>query len=228
MDRPQRCPQPRSVCPVWRSSLQLILSRSGDELDLLAGSEYLMPNHHAFGQHAQQQLCQCRVEDARVVNDWRAVDANQDELGTPRRLGQSEGVRDQRPFSRGVRDTGDLPPARAHETLTLVAQVLQLVIAFIAEVHELDVRLATEAGLDGDEARAVLEGDAYTDAVRADERRAQMLGIHGVPFFVVDERYGVSGAQPTELLLQVLEEAWAESHRLLKVTRLSTGADADL
>jgi predicted DsbA family dithiol-disulfide isomerase len=88
------------------------------------------------------------------------------------------------------------------------------------------VRLATEAGLDADETRAALESDAYTDAVRADERRAQMLGINGVPFFVVDERYGVSGAQPAELLLQVLDEAWAESHPLLKVIAASEDADA--
>jgi predicted DsbA family dithiol-disulfide isomerase len=88
------------------------------------------------------------------------------------------------------------------------------------------VRLAAEAGLDADEARAALEGDAYTDAVRADERRARMLGINGVPFFVVDERYGVSGAQPAELLLQVLEESWTESHPLLKVIGASENADA--
>jgi len=94
----------------------------------------------------------------------------------------------------------------------------------IGEIETL-VRLATEAGLDADETRAALEGDAYTDAVRADERRARMLGINGVPFFVVDERYGVSGAQPAELLLQVLAEAWAESHPLLKVIDASEDAD---
>ncbi|HEX5439920.1 MAG TPA: DsbA family oxidoreductase, partial [Ktedonobacterales bacterium] len=85
-------------------------------------------------------------------------------------------------------------------------------------------RLAAEAGLDADEARAVLDGTDYADAVRADERRAQMLGITGVPFFVVDERYGVSGAQPSELLLEALEQAWAESHPLLTVVGTSEGA----
>ncbi|HEX6543506.1 MAG TPA: DsbA family oxidoreductase [Ktedonobacterales bacterium] len=88
------------------------------------------------------------------------------------------------------------------------------------------VRLAAEAGLDAEEARAALESDAYADAVRGDERRARMLGITGVPFFVVDEHYGVSGAQPAELLLQVLEQAWAESHPLLQVTGTSQDADA--
>ena len=88
------------------------------------------------------------------------------------------------------------------------------------------VRLAADAGLDAEEARAALEGEAYADAVRADERRARMLGINGVPFFVVDERYGISGAQPAELLLQVLDEAWAESHPLLNVIGASEDADA--
>ena len=88
------------------------------------------------------------------------------------------------------------------------------------------VRLATEAGLGGDEARAVLESDKYSDAVRADERRAAMLGITGVPFFVVDEHYGVSGAQPAEFLREVLERAWTESHPLITVTSASSDADA--
>jgi predicted DsbA family dithiol-disulfide isomerase len=78
-------------------------------------------------------------------------------------------------------------------------------------------QLATEVGLAENEARAVLDGDAYADAVRADIRRARMFGIHGVPFFAIDEQYGVSGAQPSEVLQEVLEQAWAESHPLIKV-----------
>ena len=62
----------------------------------------------------------------------------------------------------------------------------------------------------------MLEGDAYADAVRADIRRARMFGIQGVPFFAVDEQYGVSGAQPSELLKDVLEQAWADRIRSSK------------
>lgn len=72
------------------------------------------------------------------------------------------------------------------------------------------LRLAVEAGLDGAEARSVLGSDAYTEEVRADERRAAALGITGVPFFVVDGAYGVSGAQPAEVLGSVLQRAWTE------------------
>ena len=62
------------------------------------------------------------------------------------------------------------------------------------------VRLVAEAGLDADEARAVLASDRYAAEVRGDEAQARAYGISGVPFFVVDGRYGVSGAQPAEVL----------------------------
>jgi predicted DsbA family dithiol-disulfide isomerase len=70
------------------------------------------------------------------------------------------------------------------------------------------VRLAAEVGVDADAARRALAGDAFAAEVRADEARARALGVSGVPFFAIDERYGVSGAQPVELLLGALREAW--------------------
>jgi len=73
-------------------------------------------------------------------------------------------------------------------------------------------RLATEAGLDGERVDAVLAGDEFADAVEADIRQAAAFGANGVPFFVIDRKYGVSGAQPTEVFTQVLERAWADSH----------------
>ena len=72
------------------------------------------------------------------------------------------------------------------------------------------VRLAVDAGLDADEVRSVLDTGAYADAVRADEAEAAALGIRGVPFFVLDRKYGVSGAQVPEQLLAALEQAWRE------------------
>jgi predicted DsbA family dithiol-disulfide isomerase len=85
------------------------------------------------------------------------------------------------------------------------------------------VRLAAEVGLDAAEARKVLAGDRYADAVRGDEQQARAYGISGVPFFVVDGRYGVSGAQPAEALGQVLAQAWAERSPLQMVA--AGGAD---
>ncbi len=71
--------------------------------------------------------------------------------------------------------------------------------------HDEVVRLAAGAGLDGEEVAAVLAGDAHADAVRADEEAALDLGIGGVPFFVFDRRFGVSGAQPAEVFTQALD-----------------------
>jgi predicted DsbA family dithiol-disulfide isomerase len=79
------------------------------------------------------------------------------------------------------------------------------------------VRLAAEAGLDADEVRAALDAGRYVGAVRADEAEAQALGIRGVPFFVVDRTYGVSGAQPADVLRQVLDKAWGERAPLIPV-----------
>ncbi|WP_199191527.1 DsbA family oxidoreductase [Amycolatopsis sp. CA-126428] len=70
--------------------------------------------------------------------------------------------------------------------------------------HDSLVELAAEAGLDADEARAVLESDAYEAEVAADGEQARALGASGVPFFVIEERYGVSGAQSPEVFAQVL------------------------
>ncbi|MGW8888955.1 DsbA family oxidoreductase [Streptomyces sp. NPDC055749] len=73
------------------------------------------------------------------------------------------------------------------------------------------VDLAVEAGLGEDEVRAVLaDPRAYADEVRADEREASELGANGVPFFVLDRRYGISGGQPSEVFLQALEQAWKD------------------
>jgi predicted DsbA family dithiol-disulfide isomerase len=70
---------------------------------------------------------------------------------------------------------------------------------------------AADVGLDRDEALAVLAGDQYAQAVEADEQVAYSLGVSGVPFFVIDRRYGISGAQPAETITQVLERVWAET-----------------
>jgi predicted DsbA family dithiol-disulfide isomerase len=69
--------------------------------------------------------------------------------------------------------------------------------------------LLAEAGVDPDRARAVLASDEYADAVQADIELARGLGATGVPFFVIDRKYGISGAQPAEAFLQALRTAHA-------------------
>ncbi|MFD8719694.1 DsbA family oxidoreductase [Streptomyces sp. NPDC059629] len=71
------------------------------------------------------------------------------------------------------------------------------------------VDIAVAAGLDAAAVREVLaDPAAYADEVRADEREAAELGANGVPFFVLDRKYGVSGAQPAEVFTQALSQAW--------------------
>ena len=76
--------------------------------------------------------------------------------------------------------------------------------------HEALVRIAAGLGLDPDEVRAMLESDAHAADVRGDEMLAQQYGISGVPFFAIDGRYGVSGAQPATVLAEALQQAWSE------------------
>ncbi len=73
------------------------------------------------------------------------------------------------------------------------------------------VELAGEVGVDPGRARAALDSDEFADDVRADEREAAELGITGVPFFVINRRYGVSGAQPPEVMLKALAAGWEEA-----------------
>ncbi|MGA4861086.1 DsbA family oxidoreductase [Streptomyces lavendulocolor] len=92
---------------------------------------------------------------------------------------------------------------------------------------EVLARLGVEAGLAEDEVRRVLaDEDAYAEDVRADEREAAELGATGVPFFVLDRRYGVSGGQPAEVFTRALEQAW--EGRAVRPAGAGAGAcDAD-
>ncbi|MDP9822135.1 DsbA family oxidoreductase [Nocardioides massiliensis] len=70
--------------------------------------------------------------------------------------------------------------------------------------------LAAEVGLDRDAALAVIDSDAHSDAVDTDIALARQIGISGVPFFVFDGKYAVSGAQPVEAFTQALTTAWQD------------------
>ncbi|MBK6891714.1 MAG: DsbA family oxidoreductase [Flavobacteriales bacterium] len=70
-------------------------------------------------------------------------------------------------------------------------------------------KIAEEIGLDGTEVEEMLVGDAFTEAVHADEYEAQQIGVGGVPFFVLDDKYAVSGAQSSDHFLGALQQAWS-------------------
>lgn len=90
--------------------------------------------------------------------------------------------------------------------------------------HEQLALLAVDAGLDAEQVTEVLNGDAYADAVRADEQQAREFRIGGVPFFVIDRAYAVEGAQPAEVLRGALDQAWAARRELQFVA--ASGASA--
>jgi predicted DsbA family dithiol-disulfide isomerase len=77
--------------------------------------------------------------------------------------------------------------------------------------HASLTELAVEAGLDRDDVLRVLASQEYGDSVDTDEAMAQALGATGVPLFVIDRRYGISGAQPAEVIVSALDRAWAEA-----------------
>jgi predicted DsbA family dithiol-disulfide isomerase len=80
--------------------------------------------------------------------------------------------------------------------------------------------LAAEAGLDDDEVKRVLAEGTYAEAVRADNEQARAHGASGVPFFVIDNRHGVSGAQPTDIFAEALTRAWGASGRAQRFSYL--------
>jgi len=84
------------------------------------------------------------------------------------------------------------------------------------------VRLAVDSGLDGVKANEILGSERYADDVRADEADARALGITGVPFFVIDRRFGISGAESPDSILHVLDQAWADTHSGLVVSADAT------
>lgn len=79
-------------------------------------------------------------------------------------------------------------------------------------------------GLDEAEVRETLAGDRFAAEVRADIAEARALGVNGVPFFVLDRKYGISGAQPAEAFAQAIRQAWNERSPLTVLPQ-STSAD---
>lgn len=89
---------------------------------------------------------------------------------------------------------------------------------------EVLVRIGAGVGLDEAEIREVLAGDAFAAEVRQDIAEARALGVQGVPFFVLDRRYGISGAQPSEVFEGALNRAWSEANPL---TMVAPGQDGE-
>jgi predicted DsbA family dithiol-disulfide isomerase len=80
--------------------------------------------------------------------------------------------------------------------------------------HEVLQSVAVEAGMDPDEVAAVVGGEAHADGVRADETTAHELGVTGVPYFLVNGKWAIPGAQDVETLVLALNRAWERSEQV--------------
>lgn len=89
--------------------------------------------------------------------------------------------------------------------------------------HETLADIASEVGLDRAEALNVLQSDRYGEDVRRHEKLGGQLGVTGVPFFVINDKYAVSGAQPTEMFASALKDIWAEEQPLQMIGDPSQG-----
>jgi len=83
-------------------------------------------------------------------------------------------------------------------------------------------QLGQQVGLDSKEIDIVLQSDAYAKEVKEDIEMAQSIGVQGVPFFVFDNKYAISGAQHVETFVKTLEKAWEEGQFDSKITLLNT------
>jgi predicted DsbA family dithiol-disulfide isomerase len=91
-------------------------------------------------------------------------------------------------------------------------------------INDLDTlsKLGIEVGLDSEEITQVLNSDIYGYEVKKDQEEANAIGVQGVPFFVLDNKYAISGAQPASAFLETLEKVWEEGKFESKVTLLNT------
>lgn len=110
------------------------------------------------------------------------------------------------------------------ETEGLAAQATERLMnayftdAEVVSDHDTLVRVGTEIGLDAERVRAMLGTTEYAEEVRADQQQAMGYGIQGVPFFLFEGQWAVSGAQPAEMFSEALQTVWDETTRPQLIT----------
>ncbi|MED4452217.1 DsbA family oxidoreductase [Metabacillus fastidiosus] len=86
--------------------------------------------------------------------------------------------------------------------------------------HDTLLKIAEEAGLNREEAKSVLESEDFAEHVRADEMEAREIGVQGVPFFVINRKYAISGAQPVEVFNDTLQKVWEEENKKISLEQI--------
>lgn len=108
----------------------------------------------------------------------------------------------------------------------------RLLKAYFSEGRNVDdfetlLELGKEVGLDKKNIEALLNSNQYEDAVNQDIYESRLIGVRGVPFFVLDRKFGISGAQPDEVFDQTLEKAWAEFAKNNPVLDIASSKDGE-
>lgn len=93
------------------------------------------------------------------------------------------------------------------------------------------IKLGAEIGLNESEIKSMLESNQFVDAVDQDIYESRLIGVRGVPFFVLDRKFGISGAQPDEVFEETLEKAWSEfakNNPVLEIKTAENGESCDI
>jgi predicted DsbA family dithiol-disulfide isomerase len=173
--------------------------------------------HHSFQLDERAPLD--RTESVRDMLRKKGLPDAQIDVVTARvsSLAAAEGLQPYRVLENRVGNT-----SLAHELAAFATEqgrgsemwdlLFQTYFGEAASVFDIDslVALAEKLGLDGHAARDALSSRRYAKQVSADGRAANELGANGVPFFVVDRKFAIGGAQSPEVLLQALQKAWSE------------------
>ncbi len=203
------------VCPfcyIGKRELQTALAgfEHSDEVDVVWRAFQLDPDAPAEGQDttgllmakyqmssaqvaAQNEQLAARAAEVGLTYNWRqSKSANTLDAHRLVKLADSEGLAEQ-----------------ATERLMQAYFTDGLVVSD----HDVLVRIGTEVGLAADRVRDLLDGVEFAEEVHTDQSQASQYGIQGVPFFLIDGQWAVSGAHPAELFQQALDQVWDETHR---------------
>ncbi len=88
--------------------------------------------------------------------------------------------------------------------------------------------LAEEVGLDRNQSKEVLSSEAFLEEVLQDQQESQQLGVQGVPFFVLNRKYAISGAQPLDTFVKSIEKVWEEENQLSPLEQLQPSAESGI
>lgn len=203
------------VCPfcyIGKRELQTALAgfEHSDEVDVVWRAFELDPDAPAEGQDTTGLLMdKYQMSSAQVAAQNEQLAARAAEVGLTYNWRQSK--------SANTLDAHRLVKLADSEGLAEQATERLMQAYFtdgmVVSDHDVLVRIGTEVGLATDRVRDLLDGVEFAEEVHTDQSQASQYGIQGVPFFLIDGQWAVSGAHPAELFQQALDQVWDETHR---------------